>query len=645
MKINYIRLFLINYIYLLILELTFKISILNTNDIGFLYITLFSLPIALVITLLGSVSKKRVVNKIVSLILWFLMYVLFVAETVYFSFYKTICGVSALMYGGQVMEFFEAIMVHIKLHLPLFGLLLIPLIILYVLAFSKKITFEKFNGKDTLTLFIAMVLLNISVLEYKKMDGDSSYNLFYKTNDLMQGTNRFGIISSVLLDAVKLGMDFEEVVEIEEKLPFTKESGTEYNALDIDFESLIASEKDNTIKNMHKYFYTSDITEKNEYTGMFAGKNLIFITAEAFYPIGVDPVYTPTLYKLVNEGFVFNNFYQPIYNCSTSDGEFINNLSLLPGVSTCSMDATHKNYFPYAIGNIFNEYGYNTYGFHGWTYSYYKRDVTYPNLGYKYYGYDRYNRGYKYALKGIKDSWPTSDIDVARSSYEIFKNDEKFVAYYMSISGHLEYNFGGGNAISRKNKDLVKDMDASDKIKAYMATQIEFDRSLKLLMDNLERDGRLADTVFVISSDHYPYGLSNSDISGYADWMKNPNFDLYKNNLIIYNSEMEPIVVDKYVGSLDIIPTVLNLFGIEYDSRLLMGRDIFSSSEDLVIFNNKSWITSKGRYNYLKKKFESFTDEKVSQEYIDNINEIVKLKFQMSKLVVQKDYYRKVFGG
>ena len=76
-----------------------------------------------------------------------------------------------------------------------------------------------------------------------------------------------------------------------------------------------------------------------------------------------------------------------------------------------------------------------------------------------------------------------------------------------------------------------------------------------------------------------------------------------------------------------------------------MGKDILSNSEGLVIFNNKSWITDKGRYNYLKKKFEPFGDEKVSQEYIDEINEIVKLKFQMSKLVIQKNYYKKVLGG
>lgn len=645
MKINSIRLFLLNYLFLIILELSFKFLILQTYDIGILYIVLFTLPIALVITLLSSLFKKRIFNKIISIILWILMYALFVAETVYFSFYKTICGVSAIMYGGQVMEFFSSIMEHVIKHIWLFGILLIPLLVLIVLSLSNKIIYDRFKFKDFSVLLLIMILMNISILEYKKNDSDSTYYLFYKTNDLMQGTNRFGIMSSVMLDAIKVVTNFTEVVEMIDRLPFTMEETKEYNVMNIDFDSLISKEKDSTIKNMHNYFKTNLITEKNKYTGMFAGKNLIFITAEAFYPIAVDPEYTPTLYKLVNNGFVFNNYYQPIYNCSTSDGEFVNNLSLLPGVSTCSMAKTSNTYLPFTLGNMFDDYGYDTYAFHGWTYTYYDRDQTYPNMGYTYYGYDRYKKGYKYALKGIKDSWPTSDIDVANSSYEVLKSSDKFVAYYMSISGHLEYNFGGGNYISKKNKALVKDYKGTDKMKAYMATQIELDKSLEILMKKLEENGKLDDTVIVLGSDHYPYGLSTSDIKNHVDWMNNANFDLYKNNLVIYNSKMENVVIDKYASSIDILPTVLNLFGVEYDSRLLMGTDLLSESEGLVIFNNKSWITDKGRYDYLKKKFESFTDEEVSKEYIDSINEIVKLKFQMSKLVINKNYYKKVLGG
>ena len=394
---------------------------------------------------------------------------------------------------------------------------------------------------------------------------------------------------------------------------------------------------------MHEYFKNETPSNKNDYTGIFKGKNLIFMVAEGFSPIAVDEKLTPTLYKLVNSSFVFENYYQPIYNCSTSDGEFISQLSLLPGVRTCSMKATDGVYFPYSLGNVMDKYNYRTYGIHGWTYSYYRRDLTMPNLGYEYYGYDRYKKGYKNALKGIKDSWPTSDVDVIESSYSIYHDKKPFMTYYMTISGHLPYNFTGGNAMSIRNKGLVSSLDANDSIKAYIASQIELDKSLELLINKLESDNILDDTVIVLTADHYPYGLSNDDISSYVDWMKNPNFDLYKNNLIIYNSKIETTKVTKYTSSLDILPTILNMFGVQYDSRLLMGRDIFSSSEDLVIFNNKSWITNKGRYDYLKREYESF-DGDYNQEYIDNINKIVDNKFKMSKLIVKNDYYRTLGG-
>ena len=465
----------------------------------------------------------------------------------------------------------------------------------------------------------------------------------------METTNATGLLTAINLDVYKNLTHFEEKIEItldpvEPVIEIPEEKKTEYNMINIDFDTLLTNEKDESVKTLHQYFSSQNPTNKNEMTGIFKGKNLIFITAEGFYPIAVDKEVTPTLYKLVNEGMKFNNFYQPIYGCSTSDGEFVNLLGLLPGISTCSMDKTHDVYLPYVIGNSFKKYGYDTFAFHGWTYTYYHRDKSYPNLGFeKYYGYDRLKKGYKYALPNIKYSWPTSDIDVMNSSYPIFSQSNKYVTYMMSISGHLQYSWGG-NAMSRKNKDAVKSIKGNEAIKAYIAANVEFDRSLEILMKDLEEAGTLDNTVIVISADHYPYGLSYQDIKSYVDWVENDAFDIYRNNLIIYNSQVKDVVVDKNMGSIDILPTLLNLFGIEYDSRLLIGHDVFSNASDLVIFNNKSWISDKGRYDYLKKKFYPFEGVEVDQDYVKKMNNIVSTKFQVSKTILQKNYYKKVLG-
>jgi phosphoglycerol transferase MdoB-like AlkP superfamily enzyme len=318
-------------------------------------------------------------------------------------------------------------------------------------------------------------------------------------------------------------------------------------------------------------------------------------------------------------------------------------LSIIPGVSTCSYRSATNTYLPYQFGLSFKDYNYNTLAFHGWTYTYYNRDELYPNLGYTYYGYDRYHTHYKYALEGIHDSWPTSDVDVVNAMYPYLQNEDRNVAYMMSISGHLEYSFSG-NDISKKNKSLVSNMNASDSIKAYMAANIEFDKSMELLLQKLEEDGKINDTVIVIAADHYPYGLTYEEIKAYDPTVQNKTFDLYKNQLIIYNPELKETHITKNIYSIDVLPTILNMFGISYDSRLLIGKDIMSDSSDLVIFNDKSWITDKGRYDYIKKSFEKTTDEELPSNYVQEINDIVNMKMQMSKLIISKDYYRKVLG-
>lgn len=640
MKNNYSKLLLLNYSFIVILELLFKFFVIKSFDVGILYILVSSLFVSSVLTSIMTLINNKIVNRIISVLIYVLLVILFGAETVYYSFYKTICGVGGLSYGGQVMDFYTSIIEHIIDNSGIILLSIVFLIITIIINF--KIDYKMYF-KIAFVLLISTFNLNIAVLEISIINNNKANELMYETNDIMQSTNMFGVITGIVTDAVKSNIGFEEKIEILDPPQVSRGEEKEYNALDIDFDELMENEHNSTIKNMHAYFQNETPSNKNEYTGIFKGKNLIFMVAEGFSPIAVDEKLTPTLYKLVNSSFVFENYYQPLYNCSTSDGEFISQLSLLPGVRTCSMKATEGVYFPYSLGNVMDKYNYKTYGIHGWTYSYYRRDITMPNLGYEYYGYDRYKKGYKYALSGIKDSWPTSDVDVIKSSYPIISKSSPFIAYYMTISGHLPYNFTGGNAMSNRNREAVSNLEADDSIKAYIASQIELDKSLKLLIDKLKEDNILDDTVIVLTADHYPYGLSNEDIESYVDWMKNPNFDLYKNNLIIYNSEMETTKVSKYTSSLDILPTVLNMFGVEYDSRVLMGRDIFSESDDLVIFNNKSWITNKGRYDYLKHEYESF-DGNYDQDYIDKINKIVDNKFKMSKLIITNDYYRKLGG-
>ena len=164
------------------------------------------------------------------------------------------------------------------------------------------------------------------------------------------------------------------------------------------------------------------------------------------------------------------------------------------------------------------------------------------------------------------------------------------------------------------------------------------------LVKQLEEKGIADKTVIAISADHYPYGLEKAEIDELAGHEVESNFELYKSSFILWTKNRDAIVIDKPCSSLDIIPTLSNLFGLEYDSRLLMGSDILSSSDPLEIFSNRCFITDKAMYNSKTKEVINLTENQLEEEYINNINKIISRKFIFSAEILDRDYYSYVFG-
>ena len=421
--------------------------------------------------------------------------------------------------------------------------------------------------------------------------------------------------------------------------------------LNIDFKALAESDTDKTLRELDEYFAAETPSKTNKYTGMFKGYNLIEITAEGFSPYAIDEKLTPTLYKMQEEGFRFRNFYTPIWEVSTSDGEYAAVTGLIPksGVWSFYRSGLGKVSFPFTMPQQFLRSGVkNVRGYHDHTYSYYHRDISHPNLGLIYKG-----RGNGLESK-IQNRWPESDIELIEATAEEFLDgNEPFMTYFMSVSGHLEYSFDG-NSMSKKNKELVDGLDRSDAIKAYIACNIEFDRAMELLLKKLEEAGVADHTVIAITPDHYPYGLEDKDSDNMYHYFDEAaghpvetTFELYKSNFLLYCPGMkEPVDVDKYCSTLDIIPTLNNLFGFSYDSRLLPGRDILSDSAPLVLFMDRSWITDKGKYDAGTKQFTLFPGQTVenTEEYVDNVKKIVSNKFKVSARILETNYFRHATG-
>jgi phosphoglycerol transferase MdoB-like AlkP superfamily enzyme len=400
--------------------------------------------------------------------------------------------------------------------------------------------------------------------------------------------------------------------------------------LNTDFADLATTAADDDIADIHRWVSQREIAYTNSQTGRFEGYNLIFITAESYSHLAIDPDITPTLYKMQHEGISFTEFYNPLWGVSTSDGEYVAVTGLLPKPGVWSMYHSGKNSMPFAMGNQLRDRGYLTLAYHNHTYDYYRRDISHPNLGYEY-------KGLGNGLDVAK-TWPESDLEMMEKTIDEYIDQEPFHAYYMTVSGHLQYNFNG-NFIARKNQDLVDDLNLTEPARAYLATQIELDRAMEYLLQRLEQAGVDNRTLIVMSADHYPYGLDHEDIENLAGHQVDRNFELYRSSLIIYAPGMEPMTVSEPVSSLDIMPTLSNLLGLDYDSRLFMGRDIFSDQKPQVIFQNRSFITDQGRYNATDNTWEPISGSTTDDEYIiGQLNEIEE-KFYYSKKILEEDYY------
>ncbi len=598
-----------------------------------------------------------------------LLGILFSTQYIYYSVFNsylivyslTAGGTGQIMQGGMLENTFDAIL----RGLPIILLFMLPAIFVFCPLYKRLVSHSKKSVKTTflwLGIGAACHILALVIILFMPSFSSIQSGMF----DPNRSVNSFGLLRTEVLDVKYNLLGVEQDVSVEEEKPVEptkpkpstpsaneeqeEEKPPQPNVLDIDFEALSQKEGDETLLLMNEYFSSRQPSYQNEYTGFYKGYNLITVVAEGFSPYAIDPELTPTLFKMQTEGFNFKNFYTPIWGVSTSDGEYTACTGLIPKSGVWSFYRSANNYMPFCLGNIFRANGIeNTFAYHNNTYTYYHRDLSHPNMGYTYKGMG--NGVEKY----VKNVWPQSDLEMIAGSVEDYINSgEQFHAYYMTVSGHLRYT-RIGNSMSNKNWDKVKDLNCSDTLKAYYACNIELDLAMEKLLEELNEAGIADKTVISITPDHYPYGLEQ-DGDTYAVWREllghevETQFELYESCFLLYcQGTKDAPTVDKHCYSVDILPTLLNLFGFEYDSRLLMGSDIMSTEQGLVIFSGGSFITDRGRYNSRSGSFEvfsgqEFVTEEEEKEYLKNLKAIVNNKFKMSTKILEKDYYGYVFG-
>ena len=647
-KVNLILVFFLSIIYL---ELIFKIIIFGMANLfnleiiySFLFAGIFSIIFAFIARLFHNNVNRRITLGIIAFICsWFAV------QFIFKNIFNTFFSVNLFELADQALQFSGTAIMEIVKNIPVLILFFIPYIVSLLMRFN--INYHHVVNKKIYFIDIALLILGIIVfngfLQLNKDDDTSAYILWHNVNNNAINVEKMGVGVSTYLDIKRSLFGFNEPLAIindnkdDDTDTAENTSKYDYNNLDIDFNELAQNESNKTIKSMDEYFANDNGTLKNSYTGLFKGKNLIVIMGESLNTIAISEKYTPTLYKISHEAFQFNNFYTPV-NLSTIGGEFQDLTGLFANLSTLNSKwRSGSNYFPYGLGTVYNNLDYNTYAYHANYGTFQDRNVYLNNLGFN---------NFLYRGNGLEklmncNLWPQSDLDMVNVTYNDWINSDKpFLTYYVSVSGHMPWSWKTNN-MSNKNKDALNDSGYSEEAAAYIAANMELDKAVEELINKLSDAGKLDDTVIAIVPDHYPYSMNLSTINELSDFKRDDVIGVNQSSLIIWNNQVKKTEINKVSSQLDFIPTIYNLFGIDYDSRLFMGKDILSTDDGIAYFTDRSWVTNKGKYYASTGQFVVNDGEQISDDYVASMNKIVQNRINISKLIMDNDYYRKILGS
>ena len=633
-------------------ELCLHLCVFGSMDRYAGYPVLFGLLGGALCTLVVS-SLPKVLRQITGVFLVAAQVLLAEVQLVYHCIFGDFMPVSQIGMGGNVVVNFNSQLLYgIRQNLLKILLLLLPLIaVILCLALRRAQALKlRLRWKQTMASFAVLLALLLTVTGLMYVGRDNAFSVYRTFTNVNTSTDssykKIGMLATTAQELRYMLFSGSGSIMITPSslnisdVPRTYSSNS-YNVIEsIDFTALADSTDSDILKATDEYLSNATPTRKNNYTGLLKDYNLITICAESFCPWFISEELTPTLYKLSHTGILFENYYGT-FQSVTTNGEYTMCMGLYPDMSRTKTDSSFNvagtNYLPFCLGNALKGMGYQAWGYHDYIGDFYNRNITHANMGYT----------FKAADSGLamKIDWPSSDLEMMEASVDDYINSgEPFHAYYMTFSGHYQYNWD--NAMSAKNHDAVKDLPYSEPVKAYIACNLELEYALEYLMQRLEEAGVADKTCIVLTNDHYPYGLTEDEYNELAGQTLDTTFEKYRNSFICYVPGLsENIVVDEYCSTADILPTLLNLFGVDYDSRLLAGTDVLSSGLHVAVLSDKSFLTKTFRYDAGTETAipadESIT---VSDKLVKTYRLYVDSRFQLSGNILNSDYYAHVFA-
>lgn len=606
---------------------------------------LFSISIALLLAIISSMFNKKIASKLMyGLIFVYTFYILF--QSMFFDYMGYYLSANtAKTTAVNVSEFVVDFITSVDIK---YFLYFIPMVVIHLAIKTKFLTLPKKQVVLKEVGLFTILLVGLHVVSLFSLSWFVNEVQVYTPKELYKkpshaylaiqelGVNRYGMrdLWMVFFD------DGEETTIITPNKPIeTPEVPVEEPDLNRTvkttlWQSLHDNETNQRIQQIDEYLLSREVTPKNEMTGYFKGKNLVYIMVEAFDYMAIDEKLTPTLFKMKEEGWFFDNHYAVKGSCATGESEFMGLLSLIPSVSVCTPFEYDENDYRHSAFNLFNQAGYNTTSYHNYTDQFYPRTIWHEHMGSSaFYNSDK-------LMMPMLKGWP-SDLTLFEKSYDIFTKKEPFMAFLITASMHFPYDVD--SELGNRYLNLVNQVkpNADESIKRYLSKSIELDRGLQRMFELFENDGLMDDTVFVMYADHHPFRIEYNTINEnttYVDRLKGLSID--RSPLLIYSKNLESKTIPVPSSQIDILPTLANLFDLEFDPRLYLGKDLFSSDRNLVIFTNGSWKNNKGEFTSYNQQFVPYNEnDTYTDTEISNINQYVKNQFTISEEILQTDYY------
>lgn len=556
-----------------------------------------------------ATNLKRNAGKIFFALTFIVFYVLFLTNCIYYLYTGFFFSFNILQMAEQAKTYISDVVLNTN---PLFFVIALIILIIAVVVIVKFPEKKKGNYKQIGFICIGFIVMHLIIpLFMGGMESDlewdnwrSTRNVYENFNDSNKSIKVCGLYEYSVRDFYICYLKADEAVNAEE-LAFLNDA-----------------------------YRNETIHAANDYTGIFEGKNIIFLQLEGLDSWLLNQKDTPTLYGLMENSIIFEDHYS-YYNGggSTFNSEIAVNTGLITPISYNQNAYTFSsNLYGYSLPKLLKERGYSVNAFHMNTGEYYSRELNYLN-----WGYDNY-----YGLLDEKDYDDARyeldrELILNESFYEkMFNQETPFMHYIISYTPHTPFSLDSkmGKLIAKEYSIEATDLSEEECARLFAS---ETDYMVELLMKALEDNDLLKDTIIVAFADHYLYTLNDKTI-----------LDQYKetgNNLInhtpffIWSYDAENLIVEKTNSQIDILPTVLNLLGISYREEYYIGKDIFDNDySGYVFFSDYSWYDG----NVYVEDGKVIIGENTDKEYIDETNEKINRLIMQNDLTLKYDFFRRL---